>query len=466
MDKPLIDVIWVSVCAAFVFLMQAGFMCLESGLTRSKNSINVAAKNITDLGVSVFLFWAFGFALMFGSSVGGLVGTTHFLAPAGSGGAWFAAVFLFQAMFCSTATTIFSGAVAERMRFAGYVIVAILLSGFIYPLFGHWAWGGLLTGSSGWLERMGFVDFAGSTVVHSVGGWVGLAVILMIGARNGRFPKGKPPQKIHGHNLVMAILGALLLWFGWFGFNGGSMLKMDEAVPGILVNTMMSGVAGLVTGLLVSWVLDRRPEVPRIINGSLAGLVAITANCHAVTSTSAVLIGAIGAVIALCLELLLERLRIDDVVGAFPVHAGAGMWGTVAVGLFGDLAILDTGLGRSQQIGVQLLGVGVCFLWAFVFVSLVLRLVNRWFPFRVTPEVEQIGLNIAEHGATTEILDLFRAMDRQARSGDMSIRVAVEPFTEVGQIAQRYNMVMESLEESTEQLTLAHSRMKNDLDQP
>ena len=463
-QHPLIDVIWLVLCAALVFLMQAGFMCLESGLTRSKNSINVAAKNITDLGVSVFLFWAFGFALMFGKSADGWIGSSYFFTPIGQGVAWLGAFFLFQAMFCGTATTIFSGAVAERMRFSGYVIVAIFLSSFIYPVFGHWVWGGNLTGTPGWLEKLGFIDFAGSTVVHSVGGWVGLAMVLILGPRKGRFPENGPPQKIQGHNLVVAILGVLLLWFGWFGFNGGSTLAMNATVPGILANTMLAAVAGLVAALIASWAFQRRPEVEKIMNGSLAGLVAVTAGCHAISSTSAVIVGAIGALVMLGLERLLVRFRIDDVVGAFPVHAGAGIWGTLAVGFFADLQILDTGLTRGEQIGVQMLGVACCFVWAFCLVSVLLRLFNRIFPFRVSPEVEHVGLNISEHGATTEILTLFQAMDRQAKSGDMSIRVPVEPFTEVGQIADRYNMVMGKLDKSTTELRTAHSRMKRDLE--
>ena len=460
----LLDVIWLALCAALVFLMQAGFMCLESGLTRSKNSINVAAKNITDLGISVFLFWAFGFALMFGESAGGWIGSSYFLTPVGQGAAWLGAFFLFQAMFCGTATTIFSGAVAERMRFSGYVVVAIFLSSFIYPIFGHWVWGGNLTGTPGWLEEKGFVDFAGSTVVHSVGGWVGLAMVFILGPRKGRFSRNGKPQKIQGHNLVMAILGVLLLWFGWFGFNGGSTLAMNASVPGILANTMLAAVAGLVASLIASWVFQGRPEVEKIMNGALAGLVAVTAGCHAIDSTAAVIVGGIGALVMLTLEWLLIRFRIDDVVGAFPVHAGAGIWGTIAVGFFADLNVIDTGLTRGQQIGVQCLGVLCCFLWAFCFVSVLLRLLNRVYPFRVTAEVEHIGLNISEHGATTEILSLFHAMDRQAKSGDMSIRVPVEPFTEVGQIADRYNIVMGKLDESTQELKTTHSRMKRDLE--
>ena len=214
MEKPLLDIVWVVVCAVLVFVMQAGFMCLESGLTRSKNSINVAIKNITDFGISVTLYWAFGFALMFGTSCVGVFGTSHFLVPVADGGVWLAAFFLFEVMFCGTSTTIVSGAVAERMRFGAYIVVASLLSGLIYPVFGHWAWGGAYNGAAGWLSRMGFVDFAGSTVVHSVGGWVSLAAVVVIGPREGRFPPKGPARRVPAHDLPVAILGVLLLWLG------------------------------------------------------------------------------------------------------------------------------------------------------------------------------------------------------------------------------------------------------------
>ena len=447
--EELLNVIWLVICAGFVFLMQAGFLCLESGLTRSKNTINVAVKNITDLGISVFLFWIFGFALMFGASYNGWLGTTQFLVPV-QGGALLAAFFLFQAMFCGTATTIVSGAVAERMKFGGFVIVSIMLAGLIYPLFGHWAWGGIgpTAVAPGWLEQMGFRDFAGSTVVHSVGGWVALATVMVIGPRDGRFPKDGPPRKFLGHNLPMAILGVLLLWFGWFGFNGGSTLALDETIPGIIANTMMAGIAGLTVALAVSWVWQSRPDVGTMMNGALAGLVSITACCNDVTASAAVMIGGVAALVMMGLVRLLERLQIDDVVGAIPVHVGGGIWGTLAVAIYGDAVLTETGLGRGEQFAVQLLGIGICFVWAFGLAYLVLRWINRFVPMRVTIEDEHVGLNVSEHGATTELLDLFHAMDRQAKAGDMDMRVPAEPFTDVGQIADRYNYVMDRLQQA------------------
>lgn len=461
MEVPLIDILWVLVSAGLVFLMQAGFLCLETGLTRSKNNINVALKNLTDLGISIILFWLFGYGLMFGQTWGGWLGSTDFLPDFNNLPPWSVVFFLFQVMFCGTAVTILSGAVAERMRFDGYVISAALVSGIIYPIFGHWVWNGLATGqTTGWLGTWGFVDFAGSTVVHSVGGWVALATLLVIGPRDGRFPADGPPRAIPGSNLPLATLGAMLLWFGWFGFNGGSTLAMNDQVPLIIANTMMAAGAGMFSTLLISWLWRGQAQVSLIMNGSLAGLVAITANAHSVSSLSAVIIGGVGGLVMVAADKLLLHYRIDDAIGAIPVHLAAGIWGTLAVAFFGEPAILGTGLNFSQQLQSQLIGIMVCGLWAFGVTYIILSLINPRFPLRVTPEMEQIGLNVSEHGATTEILDLFTVMDEQAHTGDLSLRVPVEPFTEVGQIAQRYNRVMDFLEEAIAKTeAIVHSSM-------
>lgn len=441
-----VDTIWVLVCTILVLLMQAGFACLESGLVRAKNSINVAIKNVLDFCVAGMGFWLVGFGLMFGASYMGLLGGSGFAFEASAGGtgntAWIMVFFFFQLAFCSTSTTIVSGAVAERMSFRGYVITAAILSMAIYPVFGHWAWGGILEGQpAGWLEQRGFVDFAGSTVVHSVGGWIALAAILVLGPRIGRFGHGG--KRIEPHDMPMATLGMFLLWIGWFGFNGGSTLALNSSVPYILAHTMLAAAAGGIAVTAVSWVRNGLPEVQTALNGILAGLVAITANCHIVSTSSAVLIGAGGGLICYLASHVLARLEIDDAVDAVPVHLAAGVWGTLAVALFGDVSLFPGGHTRLEQLGVQALGVAAAGVFAFGVAYLVLRIVDRFLPLRVSSDAERIGLNIAEHGASSALLDVLGAMEAQAARGDFSKPLPVEPFTEAGEMASRYNLVLD-----------------------
>jgi Amt family ammonium transporter len=448
MERTILDYVWILVGSALVFMMQAGFAMVESGLTRSKNSINVAIKNLTDYGISTMIFWMLGFGLMFGASLDGITGTGFFFFNPSS--VWAAVFLLFQAVFCSTSATIVSGAVAERMRFSSYIISTVLLSALIYPIFGHWAWGGAFEGiPSGWLAKRGFVDFAGSTVVHSMGGWVSLALLVIIGPRTGRFAEDGTVKTINGSSIPMAVLGVFLLWFGWIGFNGSSTLAANDAVPGIVLRTMLGGAAGMAATLAAGWWIKKKPEVGLVLNGSLAGLVAITANCHAANETQAVIIGGVGGLVMLGTSVLLVKCRIDDAVDAIPVHLAAGIWGTLAVGIFGNPELLATGLSRAAQIGVQCAGILACGGLALGVAIPVLLLVNRIRPIRVSLENEAEGLNKAEHGVTTEIHDLFTVMDTQAKTGDISLRAPEEPFTETGQIASMYNSVLDKLQEGT-----------------
>ncbi|MBW0434213.1 ammonium transporter [Leptospira yasudae] len=445
MPKTNFDILWIILSSGLVFFMQAGFLCLESGLTRTKNSINVAIKNITDFGIATLIFYAIGFGFMFGKSADGFLGIDTFFPEFSAENPNVAVFFLFQLMFCGTAATIVSGAVAERMKFGAYIVVTAVISAIIYPVFGHWVWGKDLSHwetTTGWLGKMGFVDFAGSTVVHSVGGWVGLAAMKILGNRSGRYAEDGSIRNITGHNLPLAMLGTLILWLGWIGFNGGSTLAFTGAVPKIIVNTMFAAVSGMASSLIYGWIRLQYAEATLPLNGALAGLVAITASCHAVNSIDSVIIGFVAGILMFESRSLLDRLKIDDAVGAIPVHLTAGIWGTLAVGIFGNPEILGTGLSRSHQIFVQSIGIFSCGALAFGLSYIVLSAINRFFRFRVSEQNEHKGLNYTEHRATTELIDLFLEMEYQKRTGDLSKDLSIEPFTEVGQIAERYNSVL------------------------
>lgn len=444
-DMSALDALWVLIAAMLVLIMQGGFLCLESGLTRSKNAINVALKNAFDLIVAAILFWLFGFGIMFGAHEGLQLDTHWFIADFSRDEFWHASFFFFQLTFCATAATIVSGAIAERSRFLVYIIITALISLLLYPVFGHWSWSSAVNESPGWLEAMGFTDFAGSTVVHSVGGWVALAAVIVIGPRTGRFIRGKV-QNIPGSNLPLAILGMLFFMIGWIGFNGGSTLAFTTAIAGIIVNTIIAAAAGGITAILLSMTQQDNSQTTSLtINGTLAGLVAITAGAHVVSTPQAAVIGGLGALVMFLAEKQMHRMQLDDAISAVPVHLAAGIWGTLAVAIFGDLQLLDTGLTRTGQLQVQLLGIAACALFVFPLSLSFLLLLNRYTPLRVSAEAERQGLNVSEHGAKTELSDLLSAMQTQERSGDLKQRVPVEPFTEVGQIASQYNRVIANL---------------------
>lgn len=444
-----LDFVWVMIAAALVFLMQGGFMCLESGFCRAKNSINVAIKNLSDLLISVAMFWLFGFAIMFGGSYYGFFGTTHFV-PDFRDQPWVAAFFIFQAAFCGTAATIDSGAIAERTRFMVYLAVSAVVSGLIYPVFGHWAWGSFLTGESqGWLEAIGFLDFAGSTVVHSLGGWVSLAGVIMVGPRIGRFDRDGSSNPIPPHSLLFVYLGTFLLLFGWFGFNCGSTLSASTDIAGIAANTALSacfgGISCAAMGMLYGAGL---PTAEDIANGVLGGLVGITAGCAFVSAGGAVLIGLIAGLLVWSWSRLIDQVfRLDDVVGAIGVHGVCGAWGTVAVALFMSESHFGAGMGRLDHLAVQTIGVVSCFIWAFGATYAVFWLLKQVAPLRVSAEEEAIGLNVAEHGARSSILELATAMIRASHANDYSQtnKVPVETGTEVGDLAVCYNRLLDSI---------------------
>lgn len=452
MSSDLINILWLVLCGALVLLMQAGFLCLESGVTRSKNAINVAMKNAADFVIAVFFFWLVGYGLLFGESWLGVIGVDNFAPDVGQGDPWEAGFFVFQTMFCATAATIVSGTIAERVRFSGYLFLTFIVVVLIYPVAGHWAWAGVVSDGKGWLAEIGFVDFAGSTVVHSVGGWVALVALLFVGPRQGRFSDGQI-NSISGHNIPLAFLGVLFFVVGWIGFNGGSTLEMNTDVPGIIANTLLSGVSGSLVAYILPSLLPRLlvDKLMSPFNGCLAGLVAITASCHSVTATEAVIIGGTGGLIMMLIDHWMFRHQMDDAVGAIPVHLGAGIWGTLAVALFGDPEILATGLDVKDQFLAQLTGVVAIALWSLTVAIVFIGTINRIRPLRVSSKWELDGLNMSEHGARNDLADLLRAIDAQQHSADLSVRVPVEPFTEVGQIATHYNRAMDALTDAVKQ---------------
>ena len=459
-----LDTFWLLICAILVFLMQAGFMCLESGLSRSKNSINVALKNITDFGIAVVVFWAFGFALMYGTSVSGLFGNKFFFFTTKVAG--YQTYFVFQAMFVATAATIISGAVAERLKFFSYIIITFLASGFFYPIVGHWSWAFNFENPEekfGWLGQLGYLDFAGASVVHSVGGWIALSVLLIVGNRTGRFRQDDTKKSFQGSNTPIAALGALILWFGWFGFNGGANGAMDLKIPLILINTFLSASFGLIFSSIMGILILKKPEPLFMITGPLAGLVSITASCAYVDPTDAILIGSIGGIVSGSTIVLLEKVKIDDVVSAIPVHLACGMWGTIAVALFGNFEMMGVEKTRLEQLYIQLIGIvsigSFCFFGSYI----IFKTINSFFPLRVSKIQEELGLNISEHNASTDTHELLEILTKQAKSDDYSSRAPQDPFTDSGIIGTQYNVLMDKLEQSEKQKNKWKNRVSQEI---
>ncbi len=393
-----LNYVWTVLAAILVFFMQAGFAMVESGFSRSQNAVNIIMKNIMDASAGVLTFFVVGFGLMFGSTWGGFVGTDGFLLTGVEGRttSWTYAFWLFQAVFAATAATIVSGAVTDRIKFSGYLAFTVIMTGLIYPIFGAWAWGGLFNGQ-GWLETLGFIDFAGSTVVHSVGGWAALAGTLIVGSRVGKYKDDGTPVDFPGHNLPFAALGVFILWLGWFGFNAGSTTAGTTAIAKIALNTFAAAGAGAITAMATTW-LDRGKSDPIMtLNGVLAGLVAITAGCAALTLPFAFLTGAVAGPMMVYATRSLEWV-VDDPVGAISVHGVCGAWGTLAVGLFHPSAGL-------YQVGVQLVGILAAFVWAFPTSLFVFSLIDRAIGLRITLLDKAIGLLRKNGGGRTLGLD-------------------------------------------------------------
>ncbi len=403
-----LNIVWTAVAAFLVLFMQPGFAMLEAGFTEAKNAVNIMMKNFMDLSVGALAFYFVGFGLMFGATENGWVGGSLFALSGVQGSDWTYTFWMFQVVFAATAATIVSGAVAGRTKFGAYLLASIVICLFIYPIFGKWAWGSLLLDNgAGWLEGRGFIDFAGSTVVHSVGGWLALAGAIVVGARKGKFGSDGKPRALPGHSLPLAALGVFILWFGWFGFNAGSTTTGDGELGRVAVTTILASAGGAIAAMLTSWFMFKKPDASMTGNGVIAGLVSITAPCYTVTPTGAIFIGLIGGILVVLSILFIERtLKIDDPVGAISAHGTCGAWGTLACGIFGAEAVLgigdsSTGLlygGGLAQTGVQLLGIGVAFAWAFGTGLVLFYGIKATIGMRVSDSEEVNGLDIGEHG--------------------------------------------------------------------
>ena len=395
-----LDTVWVLFAAFLVFLMQAGFGMVEAGFIRAKNTVNILMKNFLDFCIASIGFFIFGYAIMFGDG-NSFFGTTGWLLFGAKSNADIPmyAFWLFQVVFCGAAATIVAGGVAERIKFKSYLIYSFLISAFIYPLIGHWIWGG------GWLSKLGFADFAGSTVVHTTGGWAAFVGAYLVGPRLGKYNGNGDVKVISGHSMPLASLGVFLLWFGWFGFNCGSTLGAEDGtlISLIAINTNISAASGALSAMLISWKKFKKPDLSMTMNGSLAGLVAITAPCAFVSPLESIAIGAVGGIIVVYGIILLDKIKVDDPVGAVPVHGINGIWGTLAVGLFGHkaLGLTNDGLfhgGGLTQLGIQSLGTFTCCLFVIVSMFLIFKGIKSVVGLRVTRDEELKGLDIGEHG--------------------------------------------------------------------
>lgn len=402
----LINIVWVFLGAVLVMFMQAGFAILEAGFTRQKNSNNVLMKNLMDFAIGSLVFLVVGFGLMFGESLGGFVGITGFIDPTnlkiGAFEALSPSVFIFfQTVFCATAATIVSGAMAERTKFSAYLVYTLIISLVIYPISGHWIWGG------GFLSQMGFIGFAGSTAVHSVGGWAALMGAITLGPRIGKYNADGSANAIPGHNIPLGTLGVFILWFCWFGFNPGSSLEAAGYVGHIALTTNLAAAAAAITTLFVTWKRYGKPDISMTLNGVLAGLVAITAGCHIISLYGAILVGIVaGIIVTFGIEIIDKKLYIDDPVGAVGVHCFNGVWGTIAVGLFATHtpALMDGPLGLFYGGGIdllitQLIGVICVAVWVCATSLIMFNVIKHTMGLRVTPEEEINGLDIGEHGS-------------------------------------------------------------------
>lgn len=412
MDKYVsADTIWVLIGAFLVFSMQPGFAMVETGFTRAKNAANIVMKNVMDMSLGSIVFWILGFGLMFGEDIGGFIGAPDFFVKGDYGAAYpSSSFFIFQTMFCATAATIVSGAMAERTNFLVYCIYSVLISALVYPISGHWIWGG------GWLAEMGFHDFAGSTAVHMVGGVAALIGAKMIGPRIGKYNEDGSVNAIPGHSIPLGALGVFLLWFGWFGFNGASTVCAtgDEALISmgdIFITTNMAAAAGSTATMIYTWVRYGKPDVSMTLNGVLAGLVAITAGCDVVSPAGALIIGLLaGVLVVVAVEFFDQKLKIDDPVGAISVHGVCGAFGTIVTGLFATKDGLFYGAGSSFLM-TQIIGVVTVAIYVAVAMTIIFGVLDKLIGLRVSEAEEIKGLDMEEHGLLSSYADFMPTVE-------------------------------------------------------
>jgi Amt family ammonium transporter len=381
---------WMLVATFLVFIMHLGFATLESGLTQAKNTVNILFKNMSIIAIGILTYAVCGFNLMYPGEFNGFLGFAGLgvstgaegLTPAYNPGYTYWTDFIFQAMFAATAATIVSGAVAERIKLSSFLVFSTIYVAFVYPIVGSWTWGG------GWLADKNFHDFAGSTLVHSVGGWAALVGAYTLGPRLGKYSRNGKIKPILGHNMPLATIGVFLLWFGWYGFNGGSVLSADPgAVSFVFVTTTLAAAAGVIGAMGTSWIISKKPDLSMILNGSLAGLVGITAGADCISPMYSVVVGLIAGAIVVVAVIQLDKMKIDDPVGAISVHLACGIWGTLAVGIFSP----------DYQLGTQAIGVGAYALFCFVSANIIFQVIKLVLGLRVSEEEEILGLDIGEH---------------------------------------------------------------------
>ena len=407
--KVISDTLWVLITAALVFFMNAGFATVESGLCRAKNTVNILSKNVIVFCVTTLAFWAVGFAFMFGDGSAFLGLNGFFLSGPDNSPAtaeaykgifsslnWTSvplfAKFFFQLVFAGTAATIVSGAVAERIKYFSFFAFSFLMGVLIYPIQGHWIWGG------GWLSQLGFKDFAGSTVVHSIGGWAALVGATLLGPRLGKYGADGRMNPIPGHNMGLATIGVFILWIGWFGFNGGSTMAADPGpISTVINNTNLAGAMGGIAATLASYAVTKKPDLSMLLNGILAGLVGVTAGADGTTALGSIIIGFISGILVVCAVIFFDRVKIDDPVGALSVHLVNGVWGTLAVGLFNKEAGLFYG-GGVKQLGIQVLGILAVAAFSLISSLILWKAIHGLMGLRVSEEEEIEGLDIGEHG--------------------------------------------------------------------